>query len=192
MKVTRNCLSRGQRGGRERTHYKADLYSRNETRSITEPHHLGPQRSTLSLFLSRLLSPDAFYCFSSREDCPGPRLELGGTIFTIHAFRRGLLFLYLSFFVSLSHIHTRTHAHTSAGTLNPRTFLVATSFTADVKAKPRFRRAIGMTRKRQNGSQSDGTREHTCWPRHAATRRDFTVATRHPSRLALSVASTDF
>ena len=106
-KVTRNYLSRGQRGGRERTHYKADLYSRNETRSITEPHHLGPQRSTLS----RPLSPDAFYCFSSREDCPGPCLELGGTIFTIHAFRRGPFFLYLSFSASLSHTHTHTYTY---------------------------------------------------------------------------------
>lgn len=157
--------------GSEWARYKANIFAKRDA-----IHHRTASSwpaATPPLSLSRPLSPDAFYCFfSSREDCPGPRLELGGTIFTIHAFRRGLLFPYLSLSVSLSHAHTHTHIHTSAGTLNLRTFLVATSFIADVKAEPRFRRAIEMTRKRQNGSQSDGTRERTCWPRHAATRRD--------------------
>lgn len=68
-----DSLSRGQTKG-EREHYKTDLYSWNETRSITEPHDRGPQR------FHSLCLPSVFYCFSSRDDCLG--LELGGTICT--------------------------------------------------------------------------------------------------------------
>lgn len=127
-----------------RTHYKTDLYSRNEMQSITEPRDLSPQRFTLALYLSR-----RFLLFLLTRKLPGPRLELGGTISTIHAFRRGP-----SFFLSLA----------------PNSALVPRfdEFYSDFKAKPGFRRAIQMTRKGR--TEAEAMEHAVARAGHVATR----------------------
>lgn len=155
VKAARDYLSRGR--------ITRPIYIR-ETRCDPSPSRMILARSDS---LSPFISLDAFYCFSSREDCLAPELELGGTISTIHAFRRGP-----SFFLSLE----------PNSALAPR----CDEFYSDVKAKPGFRRAIQMTRKRQNGSRSNGTRGCTCWPRRDAISRP------PHDPLPLSCASTDF